>query len=618
MPIWYRINSRETLGAVLSRWVIGGCCGLLIILWSVMAGAAGQPEDMTMPRGATMTMAIDPGSTPGVRVISGGHPFYVQAPSDRQVNIVAATPGDGDLKIQHNGEIITYHITVTSISDPNNPTVPAAAPTAMGATHLTSVKEAPGPSTESSADRSVTPASYQVPETRTGWEPPDSTGSNSAPAAPAGTQVASDDMPGDYAPSSSVIKSQTTVPLQPQPEASGPVPKTYVTNPSATPPDRGLTIPGRNPMPEGALTMMTGTASVYDFPNEVARISTSDSKVADVQVVNPHQFMLVGKEPGFASLFVWDSQNNYIERQVRIEKGGEQQVLLNCTVAEVNRTKMQQQGIDFTAALTKAGLTFASMPGFVAPLYSANSKFLAPQGTFQGFFPPGGNYWPLSLGSPFTYAVGTDQSWITTNEFFEFLEDHALGKVLAQPNLLATSGEESDFISGGEIPIIVSQALNTSIVFKEYGTSVKFLPVVVGRDEIELTVTPEVSAPDYTHQVVLNGFSVPAFVKRRAQTMVRLKDNQTLVIAGLIQDDSHSELKKVPYLGDLPYAGQLFRSTYWSHDKTELVMSVTPRLVRPIPIGATAAVPTTNAGVLTPENTRTEPLRTDDITRPRF
>ena len=118
-------------------------------------------------------------------------------------------------------------------------------------------------------------------------------------------------------------------------------------------------------------------------------------------------------------------------------------------------------------------------------------------------------------------------------------------------------------------------------MFKQYGTSVIFVPTVIGSRDIELLVRPEVSKPDYTQGVQLFGFTVPAFVTRRAETRVRLKDNQTLIIAGLILDDSRATVQKVPYLGDLPFLGALFRQTYWNHEKTELVMAVTPEIVQP-------------------------------------
>ena len=216
-----------------------------------------------------------------------------------------------------------------------------------------------------------------------------------------------------------------------------------------------------------------------------------------------------------------------------------------------------------------------------------------------------------------TYGLAVGNSNYQLQGFFQYLEDHQLGKILAQPHLLANSGEEAKFLSGGEIPIVVAQALNTSIVFKQFGTSVEFVPTVVGRDQIELLVKPEVSEPDFAEGVQLFGFTVPAFVTRRAETMVQLRDNQTLIIAGLILHEKKTQIQKVPYLGDVPYLGGLFRNTAYSNTETDLIMSVTPQIVQPLPDGAAVYNPT-SVPELTQEQVETRRLAQPDVTRPRF
>jgi pilus assembly protein CpaC len=284
----------------------------------------------------------------------------------------------------------------------------------------------------------------------------------------------------------------------------------------------------------------------------------------------------------------------------------------------MNRGRIEQEGIDITAVLKHYGVSFASLPGFVSTPYGTSVGFLgSPASNLQVFAPPGGVAFPLALSSNITYALAAQNSAVSTNSFFEFLESHDLAKVLAEPRLLANSGEEAKFLAGGEIPIVISQALNTTIVFKQFGTSVLFVPTVVGDHELELRVKPEVSKPDYSLGVQLFGFTVPGFVTRKAETDVRMRDNQTLLIAGLILNDSESKVKKVPYLGDVPYLGAAFRNTYWEHTKTELVMSVTPQIVRSIPAGAELALPT-DRGPLSPQETRTARPDAPDAARPRF
>ena len=317
-------------------------------------------------------------------------------------------------------------------------------------------------------------------------------------------------------------------------------------------------------MPADVISMMSGASEIIDFPRRLKRISIADSTIADIQVTNPYQLNLIGHKPGFTTLAVWDDQGHYVERQVRIDAGGKQQVMLNAIVAELDRTKLENQGIDISAALVKSGISLTSLPGMVATPYGPTSQLTG--GTRRG----AGR---LSAGRSAAAAAAFQHDDLrvyrprirtfATQSLFQFLESHSLGRILAQPHLLANSGQAASFLSGGEIPIVIAQALNTSIVFKQFGTQIDFRPTVIGRDDIELLVKSEVSEPDYAHGVALFGFTVPAFVTRKADTLVRLKDGQTLIIAGLILRNRNAVVSKVPYLGDIPYAGAMFRNTSW-------------------------------------------------------
>ena len=377
---------------------------------------------------------------------------------------------------------------------------------------------------------------------------------------------------------------------------------------------------GTHYLPNDAVVVMHGSSQVIDFQQRLTRVSIADSKVADIQVINPFQINLIGHEPGFTTLAVWDNQGRYQERQVRVDPSGKQQVMLNCIVAELDRTRLEQQGIDATMALPKMNVSLVGLPGNVATPYTASTNLTSTgaQGSSSGgILPAGGELIPLLLSSGLTYGLAAQNSTIANQTFFQFLESHNLGKILAEPHLLANSGETAKFLSGGEIPIVIAQQLNTSIVFKQFGTSVEFLPTVVGRDDIELLVKPEVSQPDYQHGVQLFGFTVPAFVARRAETLVRLKDQQTLIIAGLILHGKTATVRKVPYVGDVPYLGAFFRNTYWQDQETDLVMSVTPQIVGPLPGGAQVYDPT-DRGPLSPDEIKTRPLQMYDAARPRF
>jgi pilus assembly protein CpaC len=363
---------------------------------------------------------------------------------------------------------------------------------------------------------------------------------------------------------------------------------------------------------------MTGTSEVIDFQRRMTRISVADSKVADVQVINPFQLNLIGHQPGSTTLAVWDDQGRYEERMVRIDGSGRQQVMLNTIIAELDRTTLENQGINLSVAFSKMGLSLVGLPGTVATPYTANTSLQGGATTGgAGLLPSGGSIIPLLLSTNLTYGLAAQNADVIWQAFFQFLEQHSLGKILAEPHLLANSGEKAKFLSGGEIPIVIAQALNSSIVFKTFGTSVEFIPTVIGRNDIELLVKPEVSEPDYAHGVNLFGFTVPAFVTRRAETLVRLKDRQTLIIAGLILHEKTSEVQKVPYLGDIPIIRGFFRTTYWSDKETDLVMSVTPEIVRPLPQGGQVFLPS-NRGNMTYDEIKTKPLDPPDASRPRF
>ena len=375
---------------------------------------------------------------------------------------------------------------------------------------------------------------------------------------------------------------------------------------------------GKHYLPDDAVSLMTGTSEVIDFQRRMTRISVADSKVADVQVINPFQLNLIGHQPGSTTLAVWDDQGRYEERMVRIDGSGRQQVMLNTIIAELDRTTLENQGINLSVAFSKMGLSLVGLPGTVATPYTANTSLQGGATTGgAGLLPSGGSIIPLLLSTNLTYGLAAQNADVIWQAFFQFLEQHSLGKILAEPHLLANSGEKAKFLSGGEIPIVIAQALNSSIVFKTFGTSVEFIPTVIGRNDIELLVKPEVSEPDYAHGVNLFGFTVPAFVTRRAETLVCLKDRQTLIIAGLILHEKTSEVQKVPYLGDIPIIRGFFRTTYWSDKETDLVMSVTPEIVRPLPQGGQVFLPS-NRGNMTYDEIKTKPLDPPDASRPRF
>jgi pilus assembly protein CpaC len=163
------------------------------------------------------------------------------------------------------------------------------------------------------------------------------------------------------------------------------------------------------------------------------------------------------------------------------------------------------------------------------------------------------------------------------------LQSRGLFQSLAEPNLIAYNGQEASFLAGGEFPIPVVQgaAGGVTINFREYGVRLNFRPTIAG-DVIRLRVRPEVSSLDFAAGISLQGFRVPALITRRAETDVELRDGQSFAIAGLLDNTSQEDSAKIPLLGDIPIIGTLFKSRANRAERTELMVLVTPRLVRPL------------------------------------
>jgi pilus assembly protein CpaC len=170
--------------------------------------------------------------------------------------------------------------------------------------------------------------------------------------------------------------------------------------------------------------------------------------------------------------------------------------------------------------------------------------------------------------------------------FIDALKENGLTKVLAEPTLITLSGRSASFLAGGEFPIPVPQTSGTgttiTIEYKTFGVGLSFTPTVLGNGKISMMVNPEVSELDFTRAVSLQGFIIPSLTTRRVSTVVELGDGQSFAIAGLIKDDVREVVRKFPVLGDIPVLGALFRSTSFQKNETELIIIVTPHLVKPI------------------------------------
>jgi pilus assembly protein CpaC len=188
-----------------------------------------------------------------------------------------------------------------------------------------------------------------------------------------------------------------------------------------------------------------------------------------------------------------------------------------------------------------------------------------------------------------TFGIGS----VTLDFLFDALEEKGVVKTLAEPNLIALSGDTASFLAGGEFPVPVAQnseggQTTITIEFKEFGVALAFTPTVLDDDLINVVVNPEVSRIDPTNSVTLQGFDIPGLTTRRATTTVELRDGQSFAIAGLIQSDFQDTVRQLPLFADVPVLGALLRSSDYQSQQTELVIIVTPHLVQPAPGGSLA------------------------------
>lgn len=268
-----------------------------------------------------------------------------------------------------------------------------------------------------------------------------------------------------------------------------------------------------------------------------------------------------------------------------IQVKGSQQVMLAVRFAEMKRTIVKELGLNTSLVLDGNDGEFTLKTGRLLSGAGVGSLF-------------------GSVG--LTDLVIGDTTIAAT---LDALEQKGLVKTLAEPNLIALTGETASFLAGGEFPIPVSQGSQSrdtaesdnaftgsgvTIEYKQFGVSLSFTPTVIGGDLINLVVAPEVSALDPATSVVVDNLEIPGLTTRRAKTTVELRDGQSFAIAGLLQNDFSDSIRAFPFLGDLPIIGALFRSTQYQKGETELVIVVTPHLVNPAAGPEHLALPTDN------------------------
>ena len=252
--------------------------------------------------------------------------------------------------------------------------------------------------------------------------------------------------------------------------------------------------------------------------------------------------------------------------------GGTQQVMLKVRFAEMARSVSK----DLSVSLGFSALSgnFGTAAGAGANVGNATTTGILAGPVLLGAAPSADSSGALSIG----FGSGSLQASV----LIEAMESKGLVRTLAEPNLTALSGQQAEFLAGGEVPIPVVGDDGVGIEYRPFGVELAFTPTVVDGDLINLNLATSVSSLDTTNAVTIATASIPAFNKRASSTTVELRDGESFAIAGLLQDDFTDLAGQVPWLGDLPVLGALFRSANYARRQTELVVIVTAHLVSPV------------------------------------
>lgn len=386
-------------------------------------------------------------------------------------------------------------------------------------------------------------------------------------------------------------------------------------------------------VPGEAVAVAQGKSQLIHVARPFAKVLIGNQEVADVLPMNSDTLYVLGKKPGATNLTLYDKQSRLVsvidlivgadvaglrtqiaallpgepigvrgagdsvviegvvsnaivaERAARIAEtfaplkvvnfmslGSPQQVLLEVRFSEMRRSTVKELG-------------------FRSLTVSNNGRFSSASGEDDVFDDAG---IPRSLNSFATFFGSFGIGGLNINVALDALEQKGLINTLAQPNLIALSGETASFLAGGEFPVPIASAAGTNgvptitVAFKEFGVSLAFTPTVLANGVISLVVAPEVSSIDPNASIRLNNIVIPGLRTRRARTTLEMRDGESFAIAGLIGADFANSVRQVPLLGSIPILGALFRSTRFDRNETELVITVTPHIVRPVTPSALA------------------------------
>jgi pilus assembly protein CpaC len=263
------------------------------------------------------------------------------------------------------------------------------------------------------------------------------------------------------------------------------------------------------------------------------------------------------------------------------------QVMLQVRIAEVSRSLIRDIGVNLLAREgSGSGILFGVGRGDAGSIKTHVGDTLDPG---SGARPGGTIFSPANRAGATTLSAAGSLLGLDILSTLDLAETDGRVRTLAEPNLTALSGETASFLAGGEFPIPMASGIGgTSVEFKEYGVSLAFTPTVLEGGRISMRVRPEVSELSKEGAIQINGFSIPSLTTRRTETTVELGSGQSFMIAGLLRNTSNVSVDKAPFLGNLPILGALFRSNSFQRNETELMIVITPYLVKPVSAGQIA------------------------------
>lgn len=371
------------------------------------------------------------------------------------------------------------------------------------------------------------------------------------------------------------------------------------------------------------LDLLVGKSLVLKSHEPTKRVSIANPDIADFVLISPTELYLTGKAVGTTNMTLWQGNGGYqvfdltvgfdvslLKQQIHdilpdendlrisavnnaitlsgrvsnaanlsqlltlaksyapegkvnnlVEVRGVQQVMLEVRVAEMQRSLAKRIGVNFNYLTQSGNLGYSFLGGLTG---------LDEDGILQ---------FSDSVNALFRFTSNTT----TWTGFIDALKSDGLVKVLAEPTLIALSGNDAYFLAGGEFPIPVPQGDgDITIDYREFGVRLTFTPTVLSDSKINIRVAPEVSELDFSTAIQFDGFVTPGLTTRKAETVIELADGQSFAIAGLLRETARDSVNKFPLLGDIPILGALFRSRSFQRNETELIIIATPHLVKPL------------------------------------